>query len=97
MEKASRRLRGNKQMLYIDIHPMNVNSLVVSHGSIRILVALAAAEDAFREGADGTNAYLYGNLDIPVIMQQPMCSFQTHKNARLCMQNSTIFVQDKTC
>ena len=49
---------------------------VASHDSIRYLIAISAAENSTLEGADISNAYLYGNLDVPIIMEQPTESSQ---------------------
>lgn len=36
-----------------------------------MLLALAAAQDLILERADVSNAYLHGELDVPIMMQQP--------------------------
>ena len=76
LEKARCCLRGDKQLAYIDYDPSNIYAPVASHDAIRLLIAIAAAENAQLEGADVSNAYLYGELDIPIIMQQPTDSSQ---------------------
>jgi len=76
MEKARCCLRGDQQLAYVDYDPTNIYAPVASHDSIRMLLALAAAEDSYLEGADVSNAYLYGDLTIPIIMQQPTDSSQ---------------------
>ncbi len=40
-----------------------------------MLVSLAASEESYLEGSDVSNAYLHGDLDVPVIMELP-----THYN-----------------
>jgi len=77
MEKARCCLRGDRQLAYVDYDPTNIYAPVASHDSIRMLIALAAGEDAYLEGADVSNAYLYGDLKVPIIMAQPTNSSQT--------------------
>ncbi len=43
-----------------------------------MLIALAAANGSFLEGADVCNACLYANLDNPIILEKPTNSSQTH-------------------
>lgn len=69
--KARCCLRGDKQVAYRDFDPNNLYAPVVRHETIRMLLAKTAAQDLILEGADVANAYLYGNLDTPIIMQQP--------------------------
>jgi len=51
-------------------------SPVASHDAIRMLIAIAAGDNLVLEGADVSNAYLYGDIDIPIIMEQPTNSTQ---------------------
>lgn len=44
---------------------------VASHESLRMLLALTAADGLIVEGGDVCNAYLYGNIDVTVIIEQP--------------------------
>lgn len=44
-----------------------------------MLIAYAAANKILVEGASISNAYLFGNLDIPIIMGQPTDSSQKQK------------------
>ena len=41
-----------------------------------MLLALAANENLYLEGLDVSNAYLYGDLNVPIIMDQPTNSSQ---------------------
>ncbi len=41
-----------------------------------MLLAIEASEESYLEGADTSNAFLYGNLDVPIIMEQPTDSSQ---------------------
>ncbi len=76
MEKACCCARGDRQLAYLDYDPSNIYAPVPSHESIRMLISLAASQDINLEGANVTNAYLYGDLDIPILMQQPTDSSQ---------------------
>ena len=71
LHKARCVIRGDKQTAYVDFDPNNVYAPVVCHEAIRILFAYAAAYDLQMEGADISNAHLYGKLDIPIFMMQP--------------------------
>ena len=64
-------MRGDKQEAYRDYDPEHVHAPVARHETIRMLLAKVAATDLCLEGLDIANAYLYGDMDIPVLMQQP--------------------------
>ena len=50
---------------------------IETHESIRVLIVCSAGErKTFIDGADIDNAYLHGNLDISIIMEQPTDSSQ---------------------
>ena len=72
LHKARCVIRGDKQKAYIDYDPHNVYAPVACHEAIRILLAYSAAKNLLIEGADISNAYLYGKLDIPIVMMQPI-------------------------
>lgn len=55
----------------IDYDPDELFAPVPSHESIRALLAVAASKNCFLEGYDVDNAYLFGNLDVPIRMKQP--------------------------
>ena len=71
LHKARCCIRGDKQQANIDFDPSNVYAPVASHEAIRILLAFAAGEGLILEGADISDAYLYGNIDVPIVMLQP--------------------------
>lgn len=48
---------------------------MASHEAIRLLLAFAAGEGHIIEGADIGNAYLYGDIDVPIIIEQPTDSY----------------------
>lgn len=79
LHKARCVVRGDKQTAYVNFDPNNVYAPVACHEAIRILFAYAAAFDLQIEGADISNAYLYGKIDIPIIMQQPTNSTDIHE------------------
>ena len=68
--KAHCWLRGDKQRPYVDFNPTNTYAPVARHESIRLLFAMAANFNLIVEGVDVDNAYLYGDLDVPIIMEQ---------------------------
>ena len=74
--KARCCLRGDRQVEFLDYDPDFVYAPVAAHESIRILICFAASQNLILEGADISNAYLYGNLDVPIIMEQPTDSSQ---------------------
>ena len=71
LHKARCAIRGDKQTAYVDFDPNNVYAPVVCHEAIRILFAYAAGYDLQMEGADISDVYQYGKLDIPIFMMQP--------------------------
>ena len=76
LEKARCCLRGDLQKPYIDFNPEALYA-PVAHESIRVLIACSAGERrTFIEGSDIDNAYLYGKLDIPIIMERSTDSSQ---------------------
>lgn len=71
LEKARCCVRGELQTPEIDFNPTSIYAPVASHEAIRILFSVAASEDLYIEGGDVGNAYLYGDIDVPVYMEQP--------------------------
>ena len=77
LEKACCCLLWDRRKPYTDFNPEALDASVAIHESIRVLIACSARErKTFIEGADIDNAYLYGNLDIPIIVEQPTDSSQ---------------------
>lgn len=64
LEKARCFLRGDRQIAYEDFDPNSLYAPVASHDAIRFLIAVSAAENVALEGADISNAYLFGDLDV---------------------------------
>lgn len=60
-------LHGDRQLEYANYDPTNVYDPVDSHDSIRMLLSMAANEDLLLKRADISNAYLYCELDMPII------------------------------
>lgn len=54
----------------IDFNPDGLYAPVASHESIRILFSITASDGLLVEGADICCAYLYGELNVPVYMEQ---------------------------
>lgn len=58
----------------VDFHPDTLYAPVASHEKIPLVIAFAASQDYLVEGGDISNANLYGKIDVPVFMRQPMDS-----------------------
>lgn len=63
--------RGDQQEAGLDFNPETLYAPVAAHESIRLILAFAASTNLILEGGDISNAYLYGNLDVPIYMDQP--------------------------
>lgn len=68
--KARCVLRGEIQEAWIDFDPDELYAPVAAHETIRLFLGVSASEDLITEGCDVDNAYLFGNLDIPIRMKQ---------------------------
>lgn len=69
--KAQCSLRADKQVANQDFDPNNLYALVGRHETIRMFIAKAADQNLFLQVADVSKAYLCGNIDKRIIMQQP--------------------------
>jgi len=69
--KARCVLRGDLQKPYLNFEPEALYAPVATYDSLRLIIALAASANLLLEGGDISNAYLYGSLDVPIIMEQP--------------------------
>ena len=76
LRKARCCVRGDPQQPFTDYDPENTYAPVAAHETLRILFSFAASQDLHVEGADISNAYLYGKLDITIIIEQPTDSSQ---------------------
>ncbi len=57
-----------------------------------MLLAIAAAQNLLLEGADICNAYLYGDWDIPILMEQPTDSTKRHAMPEhVCKLNKSLY------
>lgn len=83
LEKARCCVRGDFQAPEVDFDPTAIYAPVASHESIRLILAISAAEDLIVEGGDVDNAYLYGSLDVPIYMEQPSDSSGIVENPEL--------------
>jgi len=70
LQKARCVVRGDKQQASIDYDPNSIYAPVASHEGLRLILAIAAHRNLILEGGDIANAYLYGTLDVLVIIQQ---------------------------
>ncbi len=92
MEKSRCCLRGDRQQAFVDYEPTNIYAPVASHDSIRMLLAIAAAQNLTLEGADISNAYLYSDLDISILMEQPTDSTKRHAMpGHTCKLNKSLY------
>ena len=71
LHKARCVVRRDLQSPVVDYDPGHLYGPVASHEAIRIILAIAAAEGLLVEGGDVFNAYLYGKMDIPILIDQP--------------------------
>ena len=74
LRKAQCCVRGDQQKPFTDYDPDKTYAPVAAHDTLGIILAFAGIQNLELEGADISNAYLYGRLDIIVIMEQPMNS-----------------------
>ncbi len=74
--KAECCLGGDRQLAYVDYYPFNVYAPLASHDSICLLPSMASNHDLLLEGADISNACLYGDLNVPLFIEHPTKSTQ---------------------
>lgn len=67
-------LSGDKKVSFREFDPDNLYAPVVRNETIRIFMAKFAAQEIFPEGAHIVNDYLYGDIDVLIIMEQPTYS-----------------------
>lgn len=78
-------VHGDYQDPHFDFDPNATYAPVAPHESMRLLHALAAQENLIVEGGDASNAYLYGKIDFPILMEQPAdSSFREAKTDHVC-------------
>lgn len=70
MHKARCVVRGDLQSPGVYFGPGNLYAPVASHEAIRIIHAIAAAFGQLVEGGYVSNAYLYGKMDVSMIIDQ---------------------------
>lgn len=63
-------VREDLQRPYLEFDPDNLYSIVACLETIRIAIAKAAAQGLILETMDISNAYLYGDLEEHLIMEQ---------------------------
>ncbi len=92
MEKFRCCLRDDRQQAYVDYDPTELCAPVASHNSIRMLLAIVAAQTLMLEGGDINNAYLYGDLDIHLIMEERTDSTEHHAMpGNVCKLNRSLY------
>jgi len=79
LHKARCVVRADKQQAFIDYDPSNIYAPVVYHEALRLILALSAYGNLILEAGDIANAYLYGTLNVPIIIQQPTNSSGLHR------------------
>lgn len=65
-------VRGDLQNPEINYNPHGLYAPVASHDSLRMLLNIAITEHLIVEGGDVSNAYLYGDIDDEVFIEQPV-------------------------
>ena len=78
MKKTRCCVRSGRQKAYADYDPNKIYAPVSSDDSIRMLIAIADGKTLQLEGAGVSNEYLYGDIDVPIIMEQPTNSTGKH-------------------
>lgn len=73
-------LLGDTQRPWIHVDPDALYALVAAHESTRMLLAYAAANNLELEEADIFNAYMFGGLNAPIIIEHPTDSRGNIKN-----------------
>ena len=92
LPKARCVARGDLQEAYIDFNPDALYAPVAAHESIRIILAYAASHNLIVEGGDISNAYLYGEIDTTIHMDQPTnYSGKERKPGHVCKLVKSIY------
>lgn len=85
-------IRVDQQKAYVDYSPEELYAPVATHEVIRTLLAFVSGTNSIIAGAYISNAYLYGNLDIPIHMQQPTdSSTQQDFPGMICKLRKSIY------
>lgn len=74
LHKARFFVHGESQSSCFDHYPGDLYARVASHKAIRMMFALAAASELVVLGEGAGNSCSYGNLDAPIIPEQPIDS-----------------------
>lgn len=84
-KQCSRRLvaKGFSQTEVIDYH--EVFSLVLKHTSIRLILPLTAINNLELEQMDIKTAFLHGNLEEKILMNQPEGFVKQDATGKVCM------------
>lgn len=68
--KARWVLHGDLQEPCESLTPENLYAPVAVHETVQMFITTDSAHELFLEGANADYAYLYGRLDVPIIMEQ---------------------------
>lgn len=94
LEKARWIVSGVFQEAELDYDPYDIYAQVATHEAIIILltVAVAVDQDLIIKGGDVSSAYLYGDIDCEVYMEQPTdCTGVTEKRGFVWKLNKLIY------
>jgi len=66
-------------------------SLVVKHTSIRLVLALVALHELELKQLDVKTAFLYGNLEEKIYMDQPVGFIEKGKETKVCLLQRSLY------
>ncbi len=89
-------MRGVRQQADIDYDPTNKYASVASHGSIRILMAIADAQNLIPEGANLNKARMDGELDIIIFIEEPTDSTKRYAMPGQGCNNKSLYIIKQT-
>ncbi|KAG8478240.1 hypothetical protein CXB51_028177 [Gossypium anomalum] len=87
--KAKLVAKGYSQIPGVDF--TNVFSPVVKHSSIRALLGIVAMHDLELEELDVKTAFLHGELEEDIYMQQPECFIVSEKENYVCLLRKSLY------
>ena len=87
--KARLVARGFTQREGIDFH--EIFSPVVKHASIRVILALVAIQDMYLEQMDVKTAFLHGELQEEIVMEQPEGYVMFGKEDHVCLLKKFLY------
>lgn len=85
-------LRGEKQVVHRYVYSHNLYALVLRNEIIRMFLDTFSTQGLILEGVDVYNAYFYGDIDVPIIMDEPIDSYvNPHQPRHVCQLNKPIY------